>query len=219
MGVRLKQIRNHLGLTQPQMGKFLNCGSANVSMIETGNAPMSEKHKEMLVQKLNVNPEWLEVGRGPMILPGDPDRESAPWPGGGIPVYDLNKLSGLSNLLNRTRRRPSASGYISIPDLPRCDGAVHIVGDSMYPVLRSGDLVLYRRTAGPAEIFWGEMYLVSVATSTEDRIVVGYIGKSKREGWAVLSGENPAFSDKEIELSKINAIALVKATIRINSVK
>ena len=37
--------------------------------------------------------------------------------------------------------------YISIPRLPKCDGAVYVTGDSMYPLLKSGDIVLYKEVS------------------------------------------------------------------------
>jgi phage repressor protein C with HTH and peptisase S24 domain len=33
---------------------------------------------------------------------------------------------------------------ILIPHLPKCDGAFYVTGDGMYPLLKSGDLVLYK---------------------------------------------------------------------------
>lgn len=43
--------------------------------------------------------------------------------------------------------------YIHIPNLPRCDGAIYVVGDSMYPLLKSGDIVLYKQVSGIENIF------------------------------------------------------------------
>lgn len=116
-------------------------------------------------------------------------------------------------------RAVEISGGADLFFQPACDGAVRIVGDSMSPVLRSGDLVLYRQLADPSEIFWGEMYLVAVEHSAGEYIAVRYIRKSENKGMALLAGENPEFADTEVELSKITALAFVKATIRLNSVK
>jgi hypothetical protein len=48
---------------------------------------------------------------------------------------------------------------------------------------------------------------------------VKYIQKSEREGYVKLVSQNPHHADKEVELAKIRAIAFVKASIRMNSMK
>jgi transcriptional regulator with XRE-family HTH domain len=226
MESQLKQIRKQLGLTQKELADIFDCAKSNICAIETGKSPLSKGYKAILVQFLNINYEWFDNPKAPMkidrqvIAAESSNKRSGKQtaPVAGIPVYNLDKLHGLYNLLRRTRR-PRAEGFISIPGMPRCDGAVRITGESMCPLLHSGDLVLYRRINGPSEIFWGEMYLLSIRTAADERIAVYYLRRSKNEGMAILSGENPRFSDTEIELSNINALALVKSTVRFNTAK
>ena len=60
-----------------------------------------------------------------------------------VPLYELDATAGLVALFaDQTRRAPIC--HIQIPDLPPCDGAVYVRGDSMYPLLKSGDIVLYK---------------------------------------------------------------------------
>lgn len=46
--------------------------------------------------------------------------------------------------------------HISIPNLPKCDGAVYVAGDSMYPLLKSGDIVMYKEVIDIKNIFTGD---------------------------------------------------------------
>ncbi len=46
-----------------------------------------------------------------------------------------------------------------------------------------------------------------------------YIQKSERTGYVKLVSQNPHHADKEIEVGRIRAIALVKASIRMNSIR
>ena len=46
-----------------------------------------------------------------------------------------------------------------------------------------------------------------------------YIQKSERDGYVKLVSQNPHHADKEIEVERIRAIALVKASIRMNSIR
>ena len=46
--------------------------------------------------------------------------------------------------------------------IPKCVGGLRIVGDSMYPLLKSGDIVFYKQVHDIMHsIIWGEMYLIS----------------------------------------------------------
>ena len=107
---------------------------------------------------------------------------------------------------------------VKIPSLPKCDGAIHIVGDSMYPLLKSGDIILYKQISTDINnVIYGEMYLLSYDIDGDDYIVVKYIRKSPQgEPFITLASENPEHASKDINCSRVTALALVKASVRIN---
>ena len=67
MESRLKLIRKELGITQEVLAQKLGIGKSALSMIETGKSALSERNKNILVQELNINPDWLVSGRGEMF--------------------------------------------------------------------------------------------------------------------------------------------------------
>ncbi len=67
MESRVKLIRKQLDMTQEQLAQYLGIGKAALSMIETGKTGLSTRNKNILVHDLNVNPDWLETGRGRMF--------------------------------------------------------------------------------------------------------------------------------------------------------
>ena len=89
----------------------------------------------------------------------------------------------------------------------------------MYPLLKSGDIVLYKQLKDIGDIFWGDMYLLSINIDGEEYITVKYIQKSEREGYVKLVSQNPHHADKEVAVDRIRALALVKASIRMNSIR
>ena len=89
----------------------------------------------------------------------------------------------------------------------------------MYPLLKSGDIVLYKQLNDIEDIFWGDMYLLSIDIDGEEYITVKYIQKSDKPGYIKLVSQNPHHADKEVEISKIRALAFVKASIRMNSIR
>ena len=211
MNERVKLIRKQLGMTQEQLAQRLGIGKAALSMIETGKAGLSARNRNILVQELNVNPDWLETGKGNMFN-AEPDltaymhRTDNSLPLQSVPLYSIEGTAGLVPLFSdRTQTKPV--NFIHIPNLPKCDGAIYIVGDSMYPLLKSGDIVLYKQ------------YLLSIDIDGEEYVTVKYIQKSDREGYVKLVSQNVHHADKDVEISRIRAIALVKASIRMNSIR
>ena len=208
MNERVKLIRKQLGMTQEQLAQRLGIGKAALSMIETGKAGLSARNRNILVQELNVNPDWLETGKGNMFN-AEPDltaymhRTDNSLPLQSVPLYSIEGTAGLVPLFtDQAQSKPV--NFIHIPNLPKCDGAIYIVGDSMYPLLKSGDIVLYKQLHD---------------IDGEEYVTVKYIQKSDREGYVKLVSQNVHHADKDVEISRIRAIALVKASIRMNSIR
>lgn len=61
-----------------------------------------------------------------------------------IPLYDIEATAGVVELFRNKNGKTIPIDYISIPNLPKCDGAIYVTGDSMYPLLKSGDIVMYK---------------------------------------------------------------------------
>ena len=224
MDSRVKLIRKQLGMTQEQLAQRLGVGKTALSMIETGRAGLSMRNRNILVQELNVNPEWIDEGRGEMFN-AEPNltnafrlRTDASLPLQSVPLYSIEGTAGLVPLFT-DRGSIAPVNYIHIPNLPKCDGAIYVVGDSMYPLLKSGDIVLYKQLNDVNDIFWGDMYLLSIDIDGEEYVTVKYVQKSDREGYIRLVSQNPHHADKDIEVSRVRAIALVKASVRMNSIR
>ena len=177
---------------------------------------------------VNISPEWLLTGKGSMLKsereepqvevksihhPRSTEKKEETQV---VYLYDFEASAGLRALFDNNRQ--NIIDTIKIPNLPKCDGAIHIVGDSMYPLLKSGDIILYKQM--PLDInnlLYGEMYLLSYDIDGDDYIVVKYIRKSEQgEPFVTLGSENPAHAPRDIDFRRITALALVKASVRIN---
>lgn len=158
VGARVKEMRKALGMKQDELSSILGIGKSALSMIETGRAALSERNKNILIQELNLNPQWIESGEGEIF--NSPLETFVPFirrtdrtlPMQSVPLYNIEGTAGLVPLFTgQTPVRPV--DYIHIPNLPKCDGAIYIVGDSMYPLLKSGDIVLYKKMNSIDDIF------------------------------------------------------------------
>lgn len=134
-----------------------------------------------------------------------------------VPLYDLEAVAGLVPLFTG-KAVSEPEDFIQIPHLPKCDGAVYVTGDSMYPLLKSGDMVMYKEVKDiKNDIFFGEMYLLSLDMSGEEYVTVKFVQRSEQDGYVTLVSHNSHHQPKEVRMDKIKALALVKASIRINS--
>jgi phage repressor protein C with HTH and peptisase S24 domain len=222
IGQRLRLIRKELNMTQDQLAQHLGIGKAALSMIETGKAGLSTRNRNILVQDFNANPEWVDNGKGKMFN-AEPDftpythRTDKSLPLQSVPLYSIEGTAGLVPIFAEGSTAQPIN-YIHIPNLPKCDGAIYVVGDSMYPLLKSGDIILYKQLRDVRDVFWGDMYLLSIDMDGEEYITVKYVQKSEHEGYIRLVSQNQHHADKEIEVSRIRAIALIKASVRMHTI-
>jgi phage repressor protein C with HTH and peptisase S24 domain len=222
IGERIRLMRKELNMTQEQLAQHLGIGKAALSMIETGKAGLSTRNKNIFVQDFNVNPEWIETGKG-KIFNAEPDftpythRTDKSLPLQSVPLYSIEGTAGLVPLFSETSTAKPVN-FIHIPNLPKCDGAIYVVGDSMYPLLKSGDIILYKQLNDVRDVFWGDMYLLSIDIDGEEYITVKYVQKSEHEGYVRLVSQNQHHADKEIEITRIRAIALIKASVRMHTI-
>lgn len=222
IGERVRLIRKQLNLTQEQLAQRLGVGKAALSMIETGKAGLSTRNRNILVQDFNVNPDWIETGKGRMFN-AEPNytpytlKTDKSLPLQSVPLYSIEGTAGLVPLFAEESTAKPVN-FIHIPNLPKCDGAIYVVGDSMYPLLKSGDIILYKQLNDVRDVFWGDMYLLSIDIDGEEYITVKYVQKSEHEGFIKLVSQNQHHADKEVEIDRIRAIALIKASIRMHTI-
>ena len=220
---RMREYLDYKGITKY---KFCNDLGFSNKFLDNSSNMGTDKACKILHDYPEINSEWLLTGNGPMIKEDNTnivimnnDRRTIDTlhVSQEIPLYDLEAVAGLRELFNSGKPQ-RVLDTIKIPNLPKCDGAISVTGDSMYPLLKSGDIVLYKETEFE-NIFFGEMYLLSVKLNDwEEYITVKYVQKSDQGSEFVkLVSQNSHHQPKDIHISKISALALIKASIRINT--
>ncbi|MCY1230648.1 hypothetical protein D9M72_430670 [compost metagenome] len=217
-GISFYAFENSIGASRGSISKA----------VKEGKSIGSQVLENILSIYKGLNPAWLLTDQGNIFLDNEEIlnnkqietyklKTDSYVENQQIPLYDIEAIAGLVPLFQDSKSQDPID-HISIPHLPKCDGAVYVTGDSMYPLLKSGDIVLYKEIHDVAnEIFWGEMYLLGIDMSGEEYVTVKYIQKSENPGCVRLVSQNKHHQDKDVELSKIKALALVKASIRINA--
>ncbi|WP_306353675.1 helix-turn-helix transcriptional regulator [Flavobacterium sp. '19STA2R22 D10 B1'] len=178
----------------------------------------------------NINLEWLLTGQGTMLkntevgiitenVPSVRKTKDRVYDFQRVPLFNLEATMGLVPLLeNNDSAEEAIIDYLSIPNLSACDGAIYATGDSMYPLLKSGDIVAYKKIE-PQNIFFGEIYIVSIyLDSTSTYKTIKFIQKSELgDDYIKMVSQNQHHPPKDVKIDQIAAIGLIRASIRIHN--
>lgn len=211
-GIRVTTLESELEVSKSY---FRNTKNVSVDVL----IKFMEKHPE-------VSLEWLLYGKGEMIKSEDPipngrnritvmDGKVSEkiYPMSTFELYDLDVSAGFSRLFSDDGG--SSLGTISIPNMPKCDGAVKVVGDSMAPLLKSGDIIAFRKLSSLESVLYGEMYIIQIEHESDLSVVVKYVKKSEKgDDYLNLVSHNSDYDPIDVKKDCITAIARVIISIR-----
>lgn len=216
--ISAKTLSQQLGMDRPQ---------AIYDILNGKTKSITDKMSIKIISVFSdISKSWLLSGEGEMLKQTTPVSPAQTFPlrtdrnvtVQEIPLYDFDASAGLVAIFGELKTEPV--DYLRIPNLPTVDGAIFVRGDSMSPLLKSGDIVMYKKKELSLDsILWGEIYLLSFNTDGDSYTAVKYIRKSEQPGMVCLASFNPNFAPKEIPLSSITALALVKASLTFHTME
>ncbi|HEU0126604.1 S24 family peptidase [Flavobacterium sp.] len=205
-----KQFKRKADLGETILLKILeNCQDLNPVWLLMGDGSMIKTH---FSQESKVEIEQYVTNNFSLKTDKTKNRQV-------IPLFDIQETTSVAALF-RNQEQLEPVDYMAIPNLPKCDGAISVSGDSMYPLIKSGDVVLYKKVKNNIDmIFWGEMYLVSILDEDGDEFnMIRWIQKSEQGNeYLKLVSENEKHEPKDLPIHSINGLALIKASLRVNS--
>lgn len=101
---RIKQIREHFGLSQAHFAQRIHKSPGFISLVESGRSDVSEETISAICSVLPVNKEWLLTGEGEMTSQAAVDKENI-----GIRIKQLRKDLELTQ-----KEFAAATGYTNI---------------------------------------------------------------------------------------------------------
>ena len=147
IGIRIKQAREYKNMSQEELGVQLGLNKSTIQRYESGQIQRIKLPiLENMAKILNVNPNWL-------ILKSDdpePYRESS----------NMSAVMGSQNIYNVTVFGTVSAGFGSYADSEIIDYipviitnpadvddtiSIKVRGDSMYPKIEDGDIIIVRR--------------------------------------------------------------------------
>lgn len=197
-------------------------------ILDQNNGINEDNIYKFLAYAKDISPNWLITGLGSMIVNSynfdmvaepiavfnEKDRHIESQ---RVPLYRIEAIAGAVPVFESLQTQ-TPLGYITIPNLPKCDGAIYMTGDSMYPLLKAGDILLYKVLNNIKNIFWGEMYILSMLFDSDTYITVKYVQRAETPNNIRLVSENRHHQEKEMPIESVKTAAHVVASIRINSI-
>lgn len=209
------ELAEYLGVSRPTLCNWINRNSIDFALLLdrlsevdynwllTGKGNPARQHQ--YVDSPLAQGE-LEILHSPRSAEAHGDRS--------VILYDVSAAANLKSILDEGAQ--VELGRIEIPNIPRCDGAIYVSGDSMYPILKSGDIVGFKFINSLDEIIYGEMYIVSFGLGSDNYLTVKYLNKSEEKGCIKLVSYNPRHDPMDLPASAINSLGIVKFSIRKN---
>jgi len=220
-----QNILKYLNLIGVSQYEFYQKTGITRGILGQNNGISEENAARFLACYSDVDANWLLTGNGEMFKSDVPAITKIHKPtkytetileSQDIALYDIRAAANLKTLL--TNKSQNILGKITLPNIPRCDGAMYVTGDSMDPLIKAGDIICYKEIYNINNIIYGEMYVVSIDIEGDEYLNLKYITRStKGAGWIQLESFNPRHSPNDYELKSVNAIALIKISIRMNT--
>lgn len=214
-GINASTFYKETGITRGILGQNNGMNEANTS--------------RFLAKYPEVDANWLFTGQGEMLKKEiltikEPSNEYQSFTSRTdrvedsqmIPLYDLDAIAGIIPVINDINKQEPVD-HIYIPNAPKCDGAMYATGDSMYPLLKSGDILAFKIITDLInDVFFGEMYILFIEVAGDLFRTVKFVHKGDDKDCFKLVSQNKHHQDKDIHISKIKAMAQVKASIRVH---
>lgn len=208
---RIIEFIKYKGIGQTKFEKAV--GLSNGYLNQLRHAPSYEKIQMIIGAFPDLNEVWLLTGEGEMLkseaqqsasLPATEKSRIRYWvdvdaTAGGLTMFEDNPMNKCIEM--------------SIPEFGDCTDAVNLYGDSMFPLFKSGQIIILKEWV-ESFIDFGNVYLV--ITKSGNRMVK-YLRKGSDAAHVTCVSENPAFDPFEILIDDILKLYIVKGSISKNT--
>jgi phage repressor protein C with HTH and peptisase S24 domain len=205
----LKKFRIEKKITQDELASMLGCKQGFISQVEKGKSKIPADWMEKLnISYGNEIEEYIIDDIHPLDKKSSTDLSNELL----IRYYDLDASAGLVEMFDSG----NASSFkdILVPGFSDCEIALNVWGDSMVPVLKSGDIVLLKEWR-ERFIEYGQIYLV---TTKENNRMIKYLHPGFTDDTVSCVSANPFFKPVEVYIADILKLFMVKGHISRSSV-
>lgn len=207
LGIRLKNFRESIGLTQSDVADSLKMAPNSISAAEARGSVTPQL--VMFYKQRGLSVDWLYSGEGEMLVSeAIATYNSAVKPQGkGIPLYDIVAGAGGGAFLDSYKQ----TGFLDLTVLPSGKPvvAISVRGDSMEPTIRNGSIVLISKLEAYNTVKPDNIYVVF----TRDEVLIKRLWLDRNRGEMECISDNPRYKPYPVPVSDICDLYRVEATV------
>ena len=206
---------------------YAQTGLSN-GFLDKGESIGSDNLEKIISVYTELSLQWLVTGQGDMLLgAGEGDnggylakrralkqQKTAVVPGEkpsqGIPIYNVPIDASFLERYREDIKGFEPIGFLNLPRLRNCDFAALISGNSMYPLMKSGSIVVCKIVENFDYFDEGEMYFVSTVNGFE---TVKYVQSGDNPDELKLIPHNEKIKPSIIKKSMVIRMCLVEAWV------
>lgn len=214
---RLENVIKWSGLSANAFSLVIGLKRAeNIYQIKKGNHGISKELADRITTKYcNINAGWLLTGEGQMLLPEDggnalsndnsSDKRIKYFP-------DIDASATPTEMFDPENK--NTHRYIIVPGFDDCEYALNVWGDSMFPILNSGEIILTKEWK-ESFVEFGLIYLI--ITKMNHRMIK-YLQPGASDETLSCVSANKFYKPIEVKKADIIKLYLIKGHISRNTI-
>ena len=213
----MKELRTLLNISQKEFSSTLGVSQGTISDIENGRKGPSRSVLISLNKKFGVNANWLLIGGNEKVFRAKEDdvtlfeEEQSIVKRRGVPFYDIDVAAHIAEMFESA---VAPSFFVDFEPFNDCSAYLPIYGDSMFPLIQSGDIVAIKKLTNTDVILWGEAHLVITSPDANNLRTVKLVYQNENPEKITLRASNPNFrGDTIVDKAAILSIYIVKGII------
>ena len=217
---RIKLFREYLGIGQTAFEVNIGVARGYFSNVKTLG---SDRILRIHTKYPELNIEWLVTGNGEMIKNAEREQKTIEISESAISetkrkgalIYDIDAICGLSGRdIEFTDEK--VIGSIDAPEINSDSKIIFATGDSMLPLIASGDRVVIRKIESWDYFNYGQVYLI---ITNEYRLIKRVRRHPKdADNLILLRSENPDYDDIDLPKREIIHLFIVENILSIKNI-
>ena len=217
---RIKLFRDYLGIGQTAFEVNIGVARGYFSNVKTLG---SDRILRIHTKYPELNIEWLVTGNGEMIKNAEREQKTIEISESAISetkrkgalIYDIDATCGLSGRdIEFTDEK--VIGSIDAPEINSDSKIIFATGDSMLPLIASGDRVVIRKIESWDYFNYGQVYLI---ITNEYRLIKRVRRHPKdADNLILLRSENPDYDDIDLPKREIIHLFIVENILSIKNI-
>lgn len=205
---RIRKIINLYSVSDRRFAEAIGVAQTTISsLFSRGSEPNVSIIKSILNVYTDISPIWLLTGEGEMLKSACAIIKPQPNPQNVIKYFPT--VSGSMGGVQFLDDPNESCVDIVLPGFSECKYAINAYGDSMYPVIKSGQVLILMEWT-ESFIDWGRIYLVVTKNGYR---VVKYLKPSDNQNAIRCESENKEYAPFDINKEDIHKLFLVKGWV------